>query len=445
MALHLPGLGDYIRVVAADDNQEFINRVLLHASSSTVFRLVGQAATGRDAIHKAEQLAPHVLIVSRYLPDMVGLEVAEQVGRRVPGVQVILVDDCPDVPLAIEAQGRGIRRVLPKSVSREELEQAVREVVETARRELEEAARRFPLFAPGRHPLAPPKPEETRLQVVTVGRETIAFYHPKGGVGKTSTLVNMAAALTANRVLKVKPVALDFDVDYGSLAAALGWGHADVEAGRTVVHWAHFSEPPQTLEETEELLMHHRSGLLALAAPRNPADEGLLTAELAERIIDTVQRFYDPVLIDCTIDLRDSTIIALQRATRVILVSTLDYLAIDRLTKFREKQESLGIPPYKCFVVLNRTRNNAVFSVRDAVDYLAKLGYTFLEALPYDPGVEDAMNRGQPYFLENPRSEYAAGIRSIVHGIWRVYPEDRPARRGGLGSLFGRRQLLGRQ
>lgn len=428
-----------IRVMIADDDGEWVQRVVELTAESKRLRLVGFAATGQDALRRCEQLAPDVALVSRYLPDMTGLEVAERLSKEVPGVQVVLMDERPDAGSVMEARARGVRDVLRKPCSQSELEETVAAVFEEARAAAESAMDRFPRHARGRHPLAGGIPDSEPRQVMAVGRELIAVYHPKGGVGKTTVATNLAAAVRANRALKMRPALLDFDADFGSIAEAMGYGLDDLERGRTITHWTYIADEPQRPEEIEDLLMEHPSGLWLLPAPRLPEEESLLTEDLARRILSSVHRFFDPVIVDCTIDLRDSTIVALQEATRVIIVSTLDYQAMGRLAKVAEKFDALGVSPTKIMVVLNRVRKDATFRLRDAVDLLARYRFQFVEAIPFDPAVEDATNEGRTYFDTAPESDFAEAIRRLAHSIWRIYPDQQVQKRGGLLAALGRR------
>jgi len=424
-----------VRVMIADDNGEWVQRVVELASESSKLRLVGFAATGQDALRRAEQLAPDVALISRYLPDMTGLEVAERLAKEAPGVQAVIMDERPDAASVMEARARGVRDVLRKPFSQRELEECVVRVFEEARAAVEEALAKYPRYAKGRHPLAGTDAEPEPRQAMAVGRELIAVYHPKGGVGKTTVATNLAAAVLSNRVLKMRPALLDFDVDFGSVAEALGYGLEALEQGRTVAHWSYIADEPQRPEEIEDLLMEHPSGLWVLPAPRLPEEEALLTADLARKILSSVRRFYDPVIVDCTIDLRDSTIVALQEATRVIVVSTLDYQAMGRLAKVAEKMGQLGVSPTKIMVVLNRVREDSTFRLRDAVDLLSHYHFQFVEAIPWDPNVEDATNEGRVYFDIAPDSEFSEAIRRLAHAIWRIYPDDKAKKRGGGGIL----------
>ena len=55
------------------------------------FRVVGQAAGGRDAVRLVTRRKPHVLIVRTALPGPNGLEITRQVHERAPATQVILI------------------------------------------------------------------------------------------------------------------------------------------------------------------------------------------------------------------------------------------------------------------------------------------------------------------------------------------------------------------
>ena len=53
--------------------------------------MVGEAATGREAIRVVESLLPDLVILDMYMPEMDGLEVAKYLHNHLPDVKVILV------------------------------------------------------------------------------------------------------------------------------------------------------------------------------------------------------------------------------------------------------------------------------------------------------------------------------------------------------------------
>ena len=87
-----------MRVLIVDD-QDFIRRgiraALLVAPEIDV---CGEAADGMDAIEKARQLSPDVILMDISMPRLDGLDSTRELRRLLPGIKVVTVTQYEDVP-----------------------------------------------------------------------------------------------------------------------------------------------------------------------------------------------------------------------------------------------------------------------------------------------------------------------------------------------------------
>lgn len=79
------------RVVIADDEPEFRAWLKSLLDQSDDFELVGEAATGEQAVRLIPRLVPDLLIADMYMPEPDGLEVARCVQEKFPATKAILV------------------------------------------------------------------------------------------------------------------------------------------------------------------------------------------------------------------------------------------------------------------------------------------------------------------------------------------------------------------
>ena len=79
-----------ITVVLVDD-EPLIRVALAQALSSGGLELVGEAATGEDAVELVVDVHPEVVLMDLQLPAMSGVQVIEQLGVRAPASRVLVL------------------------------------------------------------------------------------------------------------------------------------------------------------------------------------------------------------------------------------------------------------------------------------------------------------------------------------------------------------------
>ncbi|GBC99646.1 Oxygen regulatory protein NreC [bacterium HR17] len=80
---------DRIRVLIADDHAILRDGLKALLAAETDMEVVGEAATGKEALRLVRELKPHVVLMDISMPDMTGLEATEVIKKSYPEVKVI--------------------------------------------------------------------------------------------------------------------------------------------------------------------------------------------------------------------------------------------------------------------------------------------------------------------------------------------------------------------
>ena len=99
-----------LRILIADDHGLVRRGARAVLCSRRRWRVVGEAANGREAVKKAIELKPDVAVVDISMPELDGVEVARQIREAVPDTKVLMLtmhESDQMVRRALEAGARG--------------------------------------------------------------------------------------------------------------------------------------------------------------------------------------------------------------------------------------------------------------------------------------------------------------------------------------------------
>lgn len=118
-----------ISVLIADDNTLIRNGLCNLFGGEEDFDVCGQASNGREAIEKAQELQPDVIVLDLAMPVMNGLDAARLIKRIMPRVPVVMFSAYSDTFTENEARSAGISALVSKLDSASMLVEKCRSVI----------------------------------------------------------------------------------------------------------------------------------------------------------------------------------------------------------------------------------------------------------------------------------------------------------------------------
>jgi len=99
------------------------------------WQVCGEAENGLEAVAKAKELRPDVVILDLAMPVMDGLRACREIAAALPGIPLIIhtLHNAPGVEL--EAKKAGARKIINKTDSADELLRAIEEALESVRQQ----------------------------------------------------------------------------------------------------------------------------------------------------------------------------------------------------------------------------------------------------------------------------------------------------------------------
>ena len=216
--------------------------------------IAGFADFNDAGLIKLSGLYPDVIIVAVKGPveDHV-FNFVQHVLSTVQNCFALLMNDRIDVDLVNKAAQYGFRRVLTLDTQPAELEDIISKIysLELERNMDKNASKR-------------------------VRSKVISVFSGKGGTGKTTVAINLAAALSK---AGMRVFLIDADLQFGDVALAM-----DIEPKDTIVELVQ-DRNGVTIENINSFSIVHNTGVTVLCGPDSPELAEYITGEVIERIL----------------------------------------------------------------------------------------------------------------------------------------------------------------
>ena len=119
---------DKTRIVIADDHEVVRKGLRAILEAHPGWEVCGEAADGRSAVEKAEELRPDVIVVDIGMPHLNGLEATRQILKNQPDTKVLILSVYESEQLVEEVLDAGARGYVLKSDASRDLVRAIEEL-----------------------------------------------------------------------------------------------------------------------------------------------------------------------------------------------------------------------------------------------------------------------------------------------------------------------------
>ena len=366
-------MAEFLRIIVATADEALRALIARVAAQHEAARVVAEVDSAHKLIEAVTYRRPRLVFVAADVGDMRGLEVAETLSRRYPGLYIAIVTSRSTVEEVRLAMKAGARECLFEPASAD----AVLRVIDHAGTSTEAV------------------PERKGA--------VVAVLSSKGGVGKSTISVNLAIALKQLGVARLALV--DGDLYFGDLATLL-----NIKPERTIYELSTSLDA----EIADRFLCRHTTGIEVLVAPPRTEQAEEISPDRFRKILNVLQALYDYIIVDATVSAFDAMLATLDVADLGLVVSTLDVVCLKDVSQVLTMLNRLQFPPQNIMLVGNRFDERHSLKPKDAE---RTLGAQFAAMLPRDDRIVMAANRGVPTILSEPGALFVQKLRLLAKAI----------------------------
>lgn len=117
-----------IKILIVDDHPVVREGIASMLKKQPDFKIVGEACNGLEAVEKARELFPDVVLMDLRMPELDGVEAIKRIKEEKPEVKFIILTTYSDDEYIFKGIAAGARAYLLKDAPRDELFKAIRAV-----------------------------------------------------------------------------------------------------------------------------------------------------------------------------------------------------------------------------------------------------------------------------------------------------------------------------
>lgn len=352
--------------------------------------VLSEGGHGVEGLTLVSEVHPDCVLLGLEPPIERGMQTLEAISAANPGLPIIIYSTIDDGQSVRRAMVAGACDYLAAPLSGRMVSEAIYTAVERSRPSAPTATPGDGTTGSGVHSTTGPG------MVITV-------FGAKGGIGKSTISTNLAVALARENVASVALV--DMDTRFGDVAIML-----DANPRSSL---AEAARDAATLDRTtiRNFLTPHESGVSLLPATTNPSDWESVTPEQVERVVHLLAQTHDYVILDTPGTFNELVAAALDLATVVLLVTSMELTSIKDTSVVLNMLRSWSFPEEKVRLMVNHS--NLANSVKES-DISRTLDYRIFWSIPYDEAVSKSTQMGRPVVLWQPRSRAAANLNHLA-------------------------------
>ncbi len=240
------------------------------------------------------------------------------------------------------------------------------------------------------------------------GANIIAIASSKGGVGKTTTLLNLAGIISK---MQKKVLIIDLDLFSGDIALWL-----NKESNKNVYNFVD-NYNNNRFKDYLEYVTKYNEYIDYIAAPKDPRNANKIESKYIELLFNKYKSHYDTILVDTSHVLNEFNITILDKVDKILFLVTPEAMSLNSMRSLLSIFKDIDLDKYK--VILNNSINpdRNYFSNYDIKNILKNnIDYT-LSSKFYMPNIDEYIMEGKIITLDEKLKKYLPKDYKALNGI----------------------------